>query len=128
MITVSKNKRIKVTVNGRELEVYDELTILQALIQEDVHVPHLCYDIRLDRANGNCGLCVVELVEGNDKVDYVVAYNNRVIALEVKSGKTGKLSGLGAFDKKFKPEKSLLIGDAGIHWQEFLQMNVLDLF
>jgi hypothetical protein len=61
-------------------------------------------------------------------VDYVVAYNKQVIALEVKSGKTGKLSGLGAFDKKFKPEKSLLIGDAGIHWQEFLQMNVLDLF
>jgi hypothetical protein len=61
-------------------------------------------------------------------VDYVVAYNKKVIALEVKSGKTGKLSGLGAFDKKFNPEKSLLIGDAGIHWQEFLQMNVLDLF
>ena len=61
-------------------------------------------------------------------MDYVVAYNKQVIALEVKSGKTGKLSGLGAFDKKFNPEKSLLIGDAGIHWQEFLQMNVLDLF
>jgi len=69
MKTVSKNKRIKVMVNGRELEVYDELTILQALIQEDVHVPHLCYDIRLDRANGNCGLCVVELGEGKDKVE-----------------------------------------------------------
>ena len=66
--------------------------------------------------------------EGNDEVDYVVTYSNRVIALEVKSGKTGKLSGLGAFDKKFKPEKSLLIGETGIHWQEFLQMNVLDLF
>jgi len=66
--------------------------------------------------------------DGNDELDYVVVYNNRVIALEVKSGKTGKLSGLGAFDKKFKPEKSLLIGETGIHWQEFLQMNVLDLF
>ncbi|KAF1085289.1 Iron hydrogenase 1 [Sporotomaculum syntrophicum] len=64
MKSISKNKRIKVTVNGRELEVYDELTILQALIQEDVEIPHLCYDIRLERANGNCGLCVVELGEG----------------------------------------------------------------
>lgn len=69
MKTISKNKRIKVMVNGREMEVYDELTILQALIQEDVHVPHLCYDIRLDRANGNCGLCVIELGEGKDKVE-----------------------------------------------------------
>lgn len=69
MKSLAKNNRIKVKVNGREMEVYDELTILQALIQEDVHVPHLCYDIRLDRANGNCGLCVVELGEGKDKVE-----------------------------------------------------------
>ena len=69
MKTVSKRNRIKVTVNGREMEVYDELTILQALIQEGVNVPHLCYDIRLDRANGNCGLCVVELGTGTEQRD-----------------------------------------------------------
>lgn len=61
MKTVLDRKRIKVTVNDREMEVYEGLTILQALLQEDVHIPHLCYDIRLERANGNCGLCVVEL-------------------------------------------------------------------
>jgi formate dehydrogenase major subunit len=57
------HKRIKVTVNGHELEVFEGLTILQALLQEDVSIPHLCYDIRLERANGNCGLCVVELAK-----------------------------------------------------------------
>jgi formate dehydrogenase major subunit len=67
MKAISKNKRIKVTVNGREIEVYSGLTILQALMQEDINVPHLCYDIRLERANGDCGLCVVELGEGADK-------------------------------------------------------------
>jgi predicted AAA+ superfamily ATPase len=82
----------------------------------------------INQAFKNKKLTIYYWREGNDEVDYVVAYNKQVIALEVKSGKTGKLSGLGAFDKKFKPEKSLLIGDAGIHWQEFLQMNVLDLF
>lgn len=61
MKTLTNHKRIKVTVNGREVEVYDNLTILQALLQEDIHIPHLCYDIRLERSNGNCGLCVVEL-------------------------------------------------------------------
>lgn len=65
MKTLTNHKRIKVTVNGREIEVYDNLTILQALLQEDIHIPHLCYDIRLERSNGNCGLCVVEL-EGRD--------------------------------------------------------------
>lgn len=33
------NKRINVTVNGREIQVYSDLTILQALIQEDIHIP-----------------------------------------------------------------------------------------
>jgi len=61
MKSLSNHNRIKVTVNGREIEVYDNLTILQALLQEDIHIPHLCYDIRLERSNGNCGLCVVEL-------------------------------------------------------------------
>lgn len=67
MRAISKNKRINVTVNGRVVEVYSGLTILQALIQEDINVPHLCYDIRLERANGDCGLCVVELGEGEEK-------------------------------------------------------------
>jgi formate dehydrogenase major subunit len=67
MKNLSAHKRIKVTVNGQEMEVYDDLTILQSLIQEDVNIPHLCYDIRLERSYGNCGLCVVELGEGEDK-------------------------------------------------------------
>ena len=69
MKIITNHQRVKVTVNGREIEVYDDLTILQALLQENIHIPHLCYDIRLERANGNCGLCVVELGEGNDKRD-----------------------------------------------------------
>ncbi len=62
------DRRIKVTVNGQETEVYDGLTILQALIQEGIHIPHLCYDIRLQRANGNCGLCEVELEDDGRNV------------------------------------------------------------
>jgi len=69
MKDISGHRRIKVTVNGHNIEVYDDLTILQALLQEDIHIPHLCYDIRLERSNGNCGLCVVELGEGKDKRD-----------------------------------------------------------
>lgn len=61
VLDLAGRQRIKVTVNGREMEVYQGLTILQALIQEDIHIPHLCYDNRLTRANGNCGLCMVTL-------------------------------------------------------------------
>jgi uncharacterized protein len=66
--------------------------------------------------------------EGNEEVDFVLEYKKRVIALEVKTSKTGTLSGMNAFAKQFKPEKILLIGAEGIHWQEFLQIDVLDLF
>ncbi len=69
MKEVTKQQRIRVTVNGRQMEVYGDLTILQALLQEDIHIPHLCYDIRLERSNGNCGLCVVELGEGSEQQD-----------------------------------------------------------
>jgi predicted AAA+ superfamily ATPase len=66
--------------------------------------------------------------EGNEEVDFVLEYKKRVIALEVKSSKTGTLSGMNAFAKQFKPEKTMLIGADGIPWQEFLQMDVLDLY
>jgi len=69
MNSLSNHQRIKVIVNGHEIEVYEDLTILQALLQEDIHIPHLCYDIRVERSNGNCGLCVVELNENNTTRD-----------------------------------------------------------
>ncbi|PSL05536.1 ATP-binding protein [Cecembia rubra] len=66
--------------------------------------------------------------EGNDEVDFVLEYKKKVIGLEVKSGHTGRLTGLIAFKEKFNPDKALVIGTGGIPWQEFLQMDVLDLF
>jgi hypothetical protein len=33
-----------------------------------------------------------------------------------------------AFSKKFSPEKVLLVGDDGLAWQEFLELNPKELF
>ncbi|NLD98989.1 MAG: FAD-dependent oxidoreductase, partial [Fibrobacter sp.] len=84
------HKRITVTVDGKQIEVYDNLTILQALLQEGLHIPHLCYDIRLTRSNGNCGLCVVEVNEDSRAVKScqtpirdgmrIITSNERIIA------------------------------------------------
>ncbi len=68
LLDLEGRSRLAVTVNGHELEVYEGLTILQALLQEGVHIPHLCYDIRLPRSNGNCGLCMVEIGEDSRHV------------------------------------------------------------
>lgn len=66
--------------------------------------------------------------EGNREVDYVVEYKKQVIGLEVKSSKTGSLAGLQAFQRDFRPLKSLVIGGAGIPWEEFLTLDVRGLF
>ncbi|WP_372593400.1 NAD(P)-binding protein [Actinotalea sp.] len=58
---ISPSDRVAITVNGREVEAAEGLTILEAAQQAGVDVPSLCQDIRLDRSNGNCGLCVVEV-------------------------------------------------------------------
>ncbi|PZX47079.1 ATP-binding protein [Algoriphagus chordae] len=66
--------------------------------------------------------------EGNDEVDFVVEYKKRIIALEVKTSRLGGLTGMNAFTNTYHPEKSLVIGPDGIPWDEFLQMDVLDLY
>jgi formate dehydrogenase major subunit len=43
------------------------LTILQALQQEGIQIPSLCHDVRLERSNGNCGLCMVQV--GAEKLE-----------------------------------------------------------
>ncbi len=65
---------------------------------------------------------------GNHEVDFILEYDGRIIALEVKSGTPGKTHGMDAFSRKFKPEKSILVGEGGIPWQEFLRLNPVNLF
>ena len=61
MRELSESDRVTVTVNNREIQAHGDLTILQSLVMEGIEVPSLCHDIRLERSNGNCGLCVVEV-------------------------------------------------------------------
>ncbi|HSU28436.1 MAG TPA: ATP-binding protein [Chitinophagaceae bacterium] len=66
--------------------------------------------------------------ERNDEVDFVIKKKKKVIGLEVKSGATQSSAGISAFKKQMKPDKILLIGNAGIKWEDFLKMNPGELF
>ncbi len=66
--------------------------------------------------------------ERNEEVDFVIERKGKVIGLEVKSGTAGSTSGMTAFKKKFNPDKILLIGNAGLPWQDFLKLNPISLF
>ncbi|MDR1800138.1 MAG: FAD-dependent oxidoreductase, partial [Bifidobacteriaceae bacterium] len=57
----SQEQRINVTVDGHPMAVQGGLTILQSLLQAGITIPSLCHDVRLERSNGNCGMCMVEL-------------------------------------------------------------------
>jgi NADH-quinone oxidoreductase subunit G len=50
----------KLTINEREIEVPDGLTVLQACELAGVEIPRFCYHERLSVA-GNCRMCLVEM-------------------------------------------------------------------
>lgn len=66
--------------------------------------------------------------ERNDEIDFVIEKNGKVIGIEVKSGAAHPTASFAAFQKQVMPEKVLLVGNAGLPWQEFLKMNPVQLF
>lgn len=50
----------KLTINGKEIEVPEGLTVLQACEIAEVIIPRFCYHDRLSIA-GNCRMCLVEM-------------------------------------------------------------------
>ena len=66
--------------------------------------------------------------ERNSEVDFVLEKKGKVVGIEVKSGVTRSSAGMEAFKETFKPSKFFLIGNTGMPWQEFLQINPVELF
>ena len=60
--------------------------------------------------------------ENNKEVDFVVKLNEKIIAIEVKSGKTFKApAGLDVFSQNFLTHAKLLVGHGGIPLENFLK-------
>ena len=57
--------------------------------------------------------------EGNHEVDFVVARGKDVWAIEVKSGRSGKVSGLTRFRDRYHEARALLVGAQGIPLETF---------
>ncbi|MBU0580660.1 MAG: ATP-binding protein [Candidatus Margulisbacteria bacterium] len=66
--------------------------------------------------------------EGNYEVDFILHQGKKLVALEVKSGKKREsLSGLELFNTRFKPQKTLVVGQT-LPIAEFLDMSPQELF
>ncbi|MAJ86204.1 MAG: NADH-quinone oxidoreductase subunit G [Candidatus Pelagibacter sp.] len=57
----------KITVNGKEVEFEQGMTVLQACELADVEIPRFCYHERLSIA-GNCRMCLVEMEKSNKPI------------------------------------------------------------
>ena len=63
--------------------------------------------------------------ERNREVDFVVKRGRKLLAIEVKSGRTTtSLPGMESFAKSFKPARLLIVGTGGISLERFLSKSV----
>jgi uncharacterized protein len=73
------------------------------------------------QANTSPGTTLHYWRDGALEVDFVLAEGPRLHAIEVKSGRPGKISGLAAFKKKHPQATPLLIGAGGIPLEDFFK-------
>jgi hypothetical protein len=66
--------------------------------------------------------------ERNEEVDFILEKRGKIIAIEVKSNDSGSSKGLAIFKNKFNPDRSYMVSNGGLSWQEFLKINPSDLF
>jgi NADH dehydrogenase/NADH:ubiquinone oxidoreductase subunit G len=55
-----------IIADDREIQAADGITVLEACLQNDIYIPHLCFIESLERSPASCRLCFVE-VEGQNK-------------------------------------------------------------
>ena len=66
--------------------------------------------------------------ERNDEVDFIIEYNSKCIAIEVKSGRRTTNNGIKIFKEKFKPYKTYIVGTGGLPIEDFLSLDIEKLF
>lgn len=64
-------KEVKLKINGKEVASSEGKTILQVALENNIYIPHLCYEPRLEPI-GSCRLCLVE-IKGEKKLQSACA-------------------------------------------------------
>ena len=82
----------------------------------------------MPRASTPTEFAVTYWRDGSAEVDFVVTAGKRTWAIEVKSGRAGRLSGMAAFRKRYPKAEAWLIGADGVPLAEFFGRPVADWF
>jgi uncharacterized protein len=89
------------------------------------HLVESCVGAHLVNAAAAGACRVYYWRDGNHEVDFVVEAGQRVVTIEVKSGRAdARHSGSEAFAKRFRVDRQLLVGGDGIEVGEFLRRPV----
>lgn len=62
--------------------------------------------------------------EREDEVDFVIDAEDKLVAIEVKSGHRTNNQGLSEFMKRYNPDFSLVVGSGGVPVEEFLSWDL----
>ncbi len=74
------------------------------------------------------GFSVYYWREGIDEIDFVIEKAGRLIGIEVKSSISKQTAGMQKFKSKYAPDKIYLIDNKALSWEEFLEIDPLELF
>lgn len=64
----------------------------------------------------------------SQEVDFVIRKKNTLVAIEVKSNAEKNSAGLGKFRELFHTHNAFIVGDGGFDVEEFLSLNIAELF
>ena len=62
--------------------------------------------------------------EENLEVDFVIKKNSRIIAIEVKSNHEKDTAGLHAFEERFHPYRTMIVGEGGVTLESFFKSDL----
>ena len=67
--------------------------------------------------------------ERGEEVDFVLEKRGKVVALEIKSGHSAfSRKGMNTFCSRFNPDRIYVIDNKSLSWQEFLEIDPVELF
>ncbi|MCC8071216.1 MAG: ATP-binding protein [Bacteroidales bacterium] len=75
-----------------------------------------------------CDFDVYYWRERNDEVDYILTRRNKIVAIEVKSGRRTMNHGLLRFKESYTPHRSIVVGPEALSVEDFLSMDLNLLF
>jgi uncharacterized protein len=116
--------------NTALMSAFSQLTLAETLLHPEIWGRWIesVVGMHLINQGRQEGISLYYWRERADEVDFVIQFRGKTTGIEVKSSSGIAKKGTDAFQKKFSPEKILLVGRSGIPVDQFLKINPADLF